>query len=343
MTTITDVAKRAGVSSTTVSHVLNNTRFVSDETRKQVEQAIEDLNYRPNALARSLRRGDTKTIGLIVPDSGNPFFAEVGHFIEITAFKAGYNVILCNTENNPKKESLYIDVLIKKQVDGVVFVSTGEYSDTITNLLEMQIPMVVLDRDFPSKEVDVVLTDNMHGGYLATKHLISLGHNQIGCISGPSFINPSNERIIGYKKALEEANIPINPELIITGDFSPQSGWNDAHTLLTSKDPPTAIFACNDMMAIGVLRKAAELECSVPNNLAVVGYDDIELASYTNPPLTTIQQPKLKMGQATIECILNRITRKNYLPCRTKLPVSLVVRESCGERSRSRLLQGGEK
>jgi LacI family transcriptional regulator len=343
MTTIKQVAALAGVSSATVSHVINGTRFVSETVCEQVQKAMSDLDYHPNALARSLRSGITHTLGLILPDSANPFFAEVGHSIEIAAFEAGYSVILCNTENDFDKESLYMDVLTNKLVDGMIFVATGERSESLKKLLELEIPIVVMDRDFPGLELDVVLTDNLRGGYLATQHLISQGHKRIGCIAGPSGINPSSQRITGFKQAMQEANLIVDPKIMLSGDFHPMSGWEAGRALLTQQNPPTAIFACNDLMAMGVLRTATEMGLRVPDDLALVGYDDIELASYTNPPLTTIKQPKVEMGLTTLNFLLSRIKDKQSAPQRTLLPVSLVVRGSSEAQHATFQNQGGEQ
>ncbi len=329
MTTISEVAQKAGVSITTVSHVINKTRFVSEETRERVEMAIEEMGYRPNALARSLRSGESYTIGLILPDSANPFFAEVGRSIEIAAFEAGYSVILSNTENDVDKECIYIDVLIKKQIDGMIFVGTGEDIDAYKGLLDLNIPVVAMDRDYPNLKMDVVISDNLQGGELATQHLIALGHRRIGCIAGPSKVNLSAQRVTGYIQSLKQAGLAVDRNLIVSGDFHPGSGQAAAKKLLALPDPPTAIFACNDLMAIGVLRAGMELGRRIPQDLAVVGYDDIELASYTTPPLTTIQQPKKEMGITAFNYLLSRIQTRQSPPQRASLPVSLVERGSC--------------
>src|SRR5512142_1155108 len=202
MATIREVAESAGVSYATVSHVINNTRFVTPETRERVLAAMAKLSYRPNALARSLRQGKTNTIGLVLPDSANPFFAEISRSIEDEAFRRGYSVFLCNTETDTERELFYVDVLSKKQVDGIIFVAAGAQADSLDFLLHEGMPVVMIDRDVPKVEVDAVLTDNRLGGYLATRHLVELGHTRIGCIAGPSSITPSAERIIGYQKAL---------------------------------------------------------------------------------------------------------------------------------------------
>ena len=330
MTTIREVANRAGVSYTTVSHVINNTRFVSNETRDRVLAAMRDLNYRPNALAQSLRSGKTHTLGLILPDSSNPFFAEVARSIEDAAFQLGYSVILCNTEGEGHRELLYVDVLSKKQVDGIIFVATGDQGDSLDFLQRQALPVLVVDRDLPEIHADAVLTDNRQGGCQATGHLIELGHRRIGCISGPSHLTPSADRTIGYRKAMEDAGLHAPEELILRGDFHPESGRVATAALLALPEPPTAIFACNDLMALGALRAAAEAGFRVPEDLSIVGFDDIELASYTTPPLTTIAQPKVDIGHRAAQLLVERIAEKNSPHCREVLPTALIMRESTG-------------
>ena len=330
MVTISDVAKKANVSRATVSHVINNTRYVAEETRQRVEETIEELGYRPNVLARSLRLGQTHTLGLILPDSSNTFFSEIGRGIEIAAFESGYNVILCNSDEDPQKEKLYIDILTKKRVDGIILVSTCSHTDVLRSLEKLQTPIVLLDRDLTDLDLDTVLTDNKAGGLMATQHLISLGHQRIACIAGPSSTSPSAQRLIGYKQALSEAGIPFDESLVKSGDFGALSGLTMGNELLSLPEPPTAIFACNDTMAIGVLRAATEKGLHVPDDLAVIGFDDIELASYTNPPLTTIAQPKFEMGSKTAQFLIQRIKNPQDDRQYETLPVSLVVRTSCG-------------
>src|SRR5919205_779993 len=207
MATIREVAESAGVSYATVSHVINNTRVVTQETRERVLAAMAALNYHPNALARSLRQGKTNTIGLVLPDSANPFFAEISRGIEAEAFKKGYSVFLCNTELDVRRELFYVDVLSNKQVDGIIFVAAGDQADSLDFLLRQNMSVVMIDRDLPNVQVDAVLTDHQLGGYLATRHLIELGHRRIACIAGPSSITPGAERVIGYRRALEEAGL----------------------------------------------------------------------------------------------------------------------------------------
>lgn len=328
MPTIREVASRAGVSPTTVSHVINNTRFVSADARQRVLDAMAELNYRPNVLARSLRRGETRTLGLILPDSANPFFAEIARAIEDTAFRNGYNVILGNSENELTKEQVYVDVLVNKQVDGLIFVATGDHSPSLEQLVNDGLPVVVVDRRLSDLEVDTVLTDNLQGGLTATRYLLDLGHRRIACITGPSNLTPSAERVIGYRQALEERSLPVDETLIRKGDFHPHSGYLAVSQLLHRQPRPTAFFICNDMMAIGALRALAEAGLHVPQDCSLVGYDDIELASYVTPPLTTIRQDKNAMAEAAVQLLLERIAEPS-LPARTRiLPTCLVERQS---------------
>ena len=327
MSTIREVADRAGVSTTTVSHVINNTRFVSEDVRRRVQAAMDELGYWPNALARSLRRGETHTIGLVLPDSANPFFAEVGHAVEAAAFAAGYSVLLCNTEGDCAKEQSYLDVLAEKHVDGVILIAAGDCLGSLP-ALSLRLPVAVVDRDLPDIQLDAVLADNRQGGFLATQHLYALGHRRIACITGPSHLTPSAERVIGYREALAAAGLPVAEDLILRGDFHPESGRRGAHALFALPDPPTAIFACNDLLAIGVLRAAAETGRRIPDEMAVVGFDDIEIASYVFPQLTTISQPKLEMGRRAVLRLLERMTDKTRSPRRDVFAPTLVVRES---------------
>jgi LacI family transcriptional regulator len=297
-----------------------------------VLEAIVELGYRPNTLASSLRRGETQTLGLILPDSANPFFAEVSRSIESTAFEQGYHLILCNTEGNIQKELLYVDVLCNRQVDGIIFVAAGDQTDSLERVLNKNIPVVMIDRDLPGLEVDAVLTDNRQGGYLATQHLIQLGHYRIGCITGPSSVTPSAGRVEGYLAALAEHGIPADDSLMVRGDFHPQSGWSAVRALFSLEEPPTAIFAGNDLMAIGALRAISEAGLRVPEDVSLVGFDNIELASYTNPPLTTIFQPIQETGQTAVTFLLERIREPSLPFRRVILPTSLIVRNSCKER-----------
>jgi LacI family transcriptional regulator len=331
--TIREVAERANVSVTTVSHVINETRFVSDALRERVHRAMDELGYQPNVLARSLRRGRTHTLGLILPDSANPFFAEIGRSIEDCAFEQGYSLILCNTEGNLDRERIYIQLLSRRQVDGIIIVAAGDRANSLDSSLEVKLPLVLVDRNLPGVHIDAVLIDNREGGYSATRHLIDHGHRRIGCITGPTYLTPSAERVAGYSDALVEAGLQCDEELLQPGDFHPESGRLAAREFLNLAQPPTAIFTCNDLMAIGALRAAEERGLRVPDDLAVVGFDDIELATYTAPPLSTIAQPKKELGELAIRLLLDRILKKPSSPRYEVLRPKLIIRQSCGDHS----------
>lgn len=328
---MSEVAEYAGVSVSTVSHVINQTRPVSDQLSARVKAAMRELGYQQNRLARSLRRGETNTIGVILPDSANPFFAEVARGIEDNGFEQGYSVIICNSDNNQEKEQFYTSVLFEKQVDGIIFLSTGESTDlisTLQKLQELERPVVIVDRVVPGAYIDSVMTDNTEGGWLATSHLIQLGHRRIGCISGPSALSPSADRLTGYRKALAENDIPVDESLIVGGDFHYQGGYTNTINLLRSDNAPSAIFALNDLMAVGAIAAARKMGKRVPEELSVIGFDDIALASYTCPQLTTIAQSKYEMGILATNLLFDRIRNSSLHPRFRTLETSLVIRKS---------------
>lgn len=336
MTTIRNVAEKAGVSITTVSHVINGTRYVSDELIQRVHAAMDELNYRPNVLARGLRRGDTRTIGLVVPDNSNPFFAEVARVIEDVGFKNGYSVILCNSDDDLSKEAAYLNVLIAKQVDGVIFIAAGSEYEHLLELTGRNIPVVVVDREIEHALADIILVDNELGGYEAAKYLVDLGHKKIACITGPSEVTPSAGRVQGYRRALEEAGIPLRQDYVTAGDFHFQGGEAAMVRLLELEDPPTAVFACNDWMAVGTFRAVRKAGKQIPKDVSIVGFDDIQLASVVNPTLTTIAQPISDMATMAAELLITRMQNSQEIPTqRTLLNPILRIRESC-----TRLMQG---
>jgi len=240
----------------------------------------------------------------------------------------GYNVILCNSDGDPAKEEAYISLLTEKRVDGIVFVAAGATTDHIRQLLDRKVPVVVVDREVKGLEADCVLTDNLQGGYQATAHLLALGHRRIACIAGPSDLTPSAERVTGYRQAMAEAGLEPAEAWIRRGDFRCQSGYEAMQALLALPERPTAVFACNDLMAIGALCAIREAGLGVPEDLSLVGFDDIALASFTNPRLTTIIQPKQEMGRLAAELLIDRIHNRKWPPERRLLPTHLVIRES---------------
>lgn len=327
-----DVAHHAGVSISTVSHVVNNSRAVSDEARHRVLAAMKALSYKPNALAQNLRRQQTFSIGMIVPDSANPFFAEVARGIEDTSFEQNHSVILCNTDGDVDKQAAHTNLLIKNQVAGILFVAAGISTELVEDLQARHVPLVIVDREVPDVVVDTVLTNHLQGGRLATQHLLDLGHQRIACISGGSDLSPSAERLTGYQQLLQENNIPVEDSLIVKGDFQYESGYQAAQQLLSQANPPTAIFACNDLMAVGVISAAIELGLNVPQDLSVIGFDDVRLASFTNPPLTTIAQPKYEIGVMATKMLLARTQNTDTPPHTEQLDTHIVIRKSTAVR-----------
>jgi LacI family transcriptional regulator len=329
MVTIRDVAKLAEVSTSTVSHVVNETRFVKPETCEKVLRAMTELNYRPNRVARSLRNRQTNTFGVLFPNSANPYFTEVLLGIEESCFDHSYNIILGNANDDPKRELSYLNVLLSRQVDGILLISTGAYKESLSLLDSYDTPVVLVDRASQSTDVDEIITANKDGGLLATKHLLSLGHTRIGCITGPSTLTPSADRVAGYYEALTGAGITIGDNLVRIGDFQHQSGYEICQQLLQLKQPPTAIFACNDLMAVGVLSAIHDAGLRVPHDISVIGYDNIPLASYTIPHLTTVAQPSRQLGRVAVEQLINRLKQPHMPPQRDVLSVSLIERNSC--------------
>ena len=329
MATIRDVARAAQVSMSTVSHVINGTRYVSPPTRQRVLQAMAELNYSPNRLARSLRNNRTLTLGVLLPNSANPFFAEVLLGIENACFERGYNIIMGNASDDPQRELEYLQVLLSRQVDGILLISTGAYNESLALLASHETPVVMVDRTADIPTVDEILTANKQGGLLATEYLLGLGHRRIGCITGPSYLTPSADRVAGYREALGAAGVPLDEALVVTGDFQHESGYRACRQLLALPEPPTAIFACNDLMAVGAICALHEAGLAVPDDVSVVGYDDIPLASYTVPRLTTIAQPARAIGQLAAERLIARLQQATVPPAHQRLPVHLVERDSC--------------
>ncbi len=324
-----DVARMAGVSSATVSYVVNNgPRPVSPETRARVLDAIDKLGYRPNAVARNLRRQRTTTLGLILPDAQNPFFAEVARGIESVALEHGYVVIQCHSDFSAARELQFVETLYGERIAGVLWFPTSGDAGPANRLAEYRVPLVVIDRLGPGIHAPSVVADNFHGAYLATRHLIDLGHRRIGCIARPSDLSHSEQRIRGYLQALQDGGIAPDEDLIVRSGYRPEAGRVAALELLRRSPAPTAIFAYNDFMAIGALRAAYERRLRVPEDLAVVGFDNIPQAALTCPALTTVSQAKTELGRQAARLLLDMIDGRTPETNQIVLGVELVIRES---------------
>jgi LacI family transcriptional regulator len=338
--TIQDVAARSGVSISTVSRVVNSTVPVEPATAERVREAIAALGYRPNLLARSFRRRVTHTIGLLVPDISNPFFAELARAIEDAGFAEGYSVVLCNSDLSPVKQETYVHVLLAKRVDGLILASTGliphgDGHDAVQRILAAGVPCVVVDRDLGETPIDQVLVDNNQGGRLAGEHLIGLGHRQIACIVGPSDLTPSAGRIAGFCSALADAGLNLEADALVRGNGRPDGGAEAARELLAREGTFTAVFAFNDQMASGAMAAFQRAGRQAPDDVSIVGFDDVPQAAATFPALTTVAQPIAAMGALGVRLLLDRIAHRAAPNQREVLSTRLVIRESTGPAKRS--------
>jgi LacI family transcriptional regulator len=327
--TIKDIAYRANVSVATVSYVINKTRWVSPELTGRVNVAITELGYTPNAVARSLRQSKTKTIGLIVPDNSNPFFAEIAKGVEDAGFDVGYSVILCNSNAMIERELTYLELLKSKQVDGIIFIATTTEINHLKPLIKGGIPAVIFYRQSDDLDVDTLCVDNEQAGFIATRHLIEMGYERIACIQPASPATASGLRVVGYKRAMETSSLSWSERLMPRGDNLLGGGWRAANALIESGEPFNAVFASNDAMAVGCIRALREAGLRVPEDVSVAGIDDIQLASFCEPTLTTVHQPKYEAGRLAFERLLERI-QGEYAggPREFKLDLRLIVRNS---------------
>lgn len=305
--TIRDVARAAGVGQATVSRVLNNSGYVKPETRQRVVEAASALGFVPSSLARGLVRHATDTVGLIIPDITNPFFPAVTRGMEDAASEAGYTVFLCNTDNDPAMEALDVRRFRERRVDGIIFVGTTDRRELVESLLAEGVPVVLTDRGVSDLDVDSVLVDNAAGALAACRHLIDLGHRRIAHVAGAPHTRTGQDRWNGYRRALESAGMVYEEALVRCGDYTLGSGYRIGKELLNMGSRPTAVFAANDLMAFGVLQAAAEAGLSVPDDLSLVGFDDVQMASMVQPGLTTVRQPAYEMGRLAMTMLLERI------------------------------------
>lgn len=329
MATMKDIARLAGVSTSTVSHVINKSRFVSDEIAERVNNAAQQLNYAPSALARSLKMNRTKTIGMLVTTSTNPFFGEVVKGVERSCYHQGYNLILCNTEGDNQRMKASINTLLQKRVDGLLLMCStleGERLDVFDRYPD--IPIVVMDWGPILFASDKIQDNSLQGGYMAAKHLIECGHKEIGCITGPLIRHQAQMRYEGYKRALAEAGIAINPDWIVESDFECEGGYQAFEKLYQRGKLPSALFVSNDMMAMGVIQAASQRGLRVPGDLSLIGYDDVHIAKFMTPALTTIHQPKYRLGKAAVDTLLYRLENPDTTAQVVQLEPTLVVRNS---------------
>ncbi|AGQ33483.1 Ribose operon repressor [Serratia liquefaciens] len=333
MATMKDVARLAGVSTSTVSHVINNNRFVSDSVRAKIMAAIEQLNYAPSALARSLKLNQTRTIGMLVTSSNNPFYAEVVRGVERSCYERGYSLILCNTEEDAARMNRNMETLLQKRVDGLLLMCTENHRPSQDALSRYpSLPIVMMDWAPFEGANDIIQDNSLLGGEMATDHLIARGYRKIACIAGPQDKTTARHRLEGYRSAMQRAGLAILPGYEVHCDFEFEGGVIAMKQLLALAEPPHAVFAGNDAVAVGAYQALYQAGLSVPQDMAVMGYDDIELAKYLAPPLSTIHQPKDSLGELAIDALINRLQNPEREAQVLVLTPELVERASVGRR-----------
>ncbi len=329
--TIKEVAKEAEVSIATVSHVINETRYVSPELTDRVERAMEKLGYKPNAVARSLKTEKTQTIGLIVSDISNPFFSSLLRGAEDHSMENDHSLIVCNTDETLAKEQLYVDILMQKSVDGLIIAPTGKSDENLKRLVHNNISFVFVDRRIEDIDSDAVLSENKEGAYRATKHLLELGHRRIGLILGLQSVQTSGERFAGYKAAITEYGIDVDENIVKRGNSKVKGSVEAVEAILSMSDKPTAIFSTNNLMTIGAMRGIKNMGYRCPEDISLVGFDDYEWSSTFAPALTTVAQKPYKIGATAAEVLFERMTDREKPTEEIRIPVEFLLRDSTKE------------
>lgn len=327
MPNILDVAERAGVSRSTVSRVLNNNGRVDPETKQKVLAAMKELNYQPSQVARNLRRKETNLIAVLIPCISNPFFGSLVQGIEEVAVRKGYHVILCNMGEDPVRQMEYLRMLERKQVDGVILTALRNPLEEVKSYLQYG-PIVLASEYVEDDSLPAVIIDNIKAAEHAAEHLILKGHKRIGFINGPEHIVLCRDRQKGYVQTLEKYEIPVSYDLIMYSDFTIEGGFQCAKQLLALKEKPSAIFAANDEMAVGVIQAVQEQGLRVPQDVAVVGFDNVQVSRVVQPNLTTIDQPIVQMGVQSMELLMSYLEGDVLEDKRIVLEVNLCIRES---------------
>jgi len=331
MPTVKEIARRANVSVATVSRVINRTGYVSADLAARVETALAELNYQPNELARKLRRTANQTIGVLIPQLDQPFFGALCCAIERTLFEFGCRTLICSAEESLTKETAYVTLFLRQRIDGAIIVPVGHASDNVQRLQARSIPVVLVDRDLPVlMDVHRVLVDNFRGAYQAVLYLHELGHTRTGVIA-PEHSHTINHRLRGAVQGFSVAGLTPDPELFLTSSTDQfDTGHALALELLRHPQPPTAIFALTDVLAVGVLAAAAELGVAIPDDLSVIGVDGVPLSRYVIPPLTTVEQPIDLLGQTASQQLIAALTEPDLPPAMIMLTPELVKRQSTG-------------
>ncbi len=330
--TMREVAERADVSVATVSHVLNRTRFVSRETQQRVLKAIRELNYRPNVLAKSVRRRRTNTVGVVMCDLENPFMMEMLRGVEVVLTSNGFDMLVTNTSYSEEREQSALEMFYGKQVDGIILVPGKGGGVDLQLLVDFGVPVVVLDKQVDHEGVDLVEVTNREGSRELVRHLLRLGHRRIGIIAGPQDTSTGRERLLGALEAAKEEGIPREKLLVFEGDFFKESGAQAVRKFLSLPFPPSVIFACNYSMGIGAFEAIKDLGLRIPGDIGFAIFDDLPWFAYLSPPLTAVFQPAFEVGKVGAELLMERLKKKRNAPKRVVLPTSLRIRYSAGER-----------
>lgn len=328
MATMKDIARLAKVSLSTVSHVVNGSRFVSPEITAKVQKVIDELDYKPSQVARSLKIKETNTIGMIVTAGNNPFFAEVVRHVERYCERHNYHLILVNSDHQSCHFARHLDRLLRKQVDGLLLMCAEPQDFDPAIMAKVTLPMVVIDWWQQPLNADLIHENSELGGYLATRALIEAGYREIAVITGELSKPLAFNRLQGYKRALSEQHLPIRNEWIIESHFHYDGGVEATGKLLALPHRPQAIFAMSDSMAVGVYQALWQAGLRIPHDMAVIGYDNIELAQYLAPPLSTIHQPKARLAKSAVERLIARIQNPDCVVQNVQLTPELVVRKS---------------
>ena len=333
MPTIRDVAKHAGVAPITVSRVINNANYVSQEIRERVQKSIAELNYVPNALGPSLRSKKTQILALILSDITNPFWTTVARGVEDACSANGYYVVLCNTDEAESKQAQYVSVMLRKQVDGFLLVPVQHSTEMIRKIQQQEIPVIVLDRTVSGVDVDIVRCDSGKGAYQVTNHLLEQGHRNIAILSGPPEISTAVDRVEGYRRAMADAGVTVNEANIIWGNYGHDAGYEDTKRILQMVPRPTALVAGNNFIAIGAMHALGEGNIHVPQDMALVSFDEFPLGLMVEPFFTSVIQPAYQMGYQATELLLSRISGNAAQPYQEiVLPVEVVIRRSSLQR-----------
>jgi LacI family transcriptional regulator len=327
MSSIRDVARAAGVSTATVSHVVNNTRFVSEEVRARVLAAVERCGYYPNAHARSLASGRSHTLGLVISDIANPFFPELVKSIEDAAFEHGYDVVLSNTNYDPERTSRYVRRLIERKVAGVALMTSELDPALISEMARREVSVVFLDLGQPGPHMSNLCVDYKAGIEEAIRHLVGLGHRRVAFVGGPEHLPSAAKRLEAFRGAVARL-LPGESPRIFRGDFRLEGGRLAAREMLNGGDPPTAVVAANDMMALGLVGELRAAGLEIPRDVSVVGFDDIAFASLVEPRLTTVCLPRRELGRHAVEALIATISHPEQQGVEIKIPTYLVARGS---------------